>query len=586
MSRRRKRKPIASTERSSSTPWWRSTFAVAFAGAALLWMAFSPLQWTWLAWIAPVFWLYLVRSEELNGRPYVAIWLASTVHWLVMLYGVTLAHPLNHIGWVALCLYLAAYLPGFVALTRIAVHRFQISVVLAAPVVWTGLELLRGYLFTGFSFGNLAHTQVEWTQFIQVADLFGAYAVSFVVMLGAACLARMVPFHHESRVVWPLVPMIVVLTATLGYGHWRLKTAPSNSKANGTGVAANSIASSAIKVALIQRVIDTKFETDTERNRQAFDEYWQSTLDVRQEHPDLDLIIWPESVFSENNPEVQFDPDFFLPDDVAWTRQEVIDNLRSRQDAFRTKVQNVAAGVNRIWRNGTFETLDIRLLVGTETLRYRSDRLHVHNSALLINPDGEIVDRYYKMHPVMFGEYIPFASWFPIIYRMTPMSVGITPGTSPKAFQVAGTTLAPNICFESSVPNLIRHQVVELSQRGTPPDVLVNVTHDGWFFGSSILEHQFAATVFRAVELRRPILVAANAGISCWVDGSGQVRARGPRRGPTVIIANVQRDGRKSGYTLWGDLPVASCLLACLVLLASEVRIWATKIAIPVASWE
>jgi apolipoprotein N-acyltransferase len=249
----------------------------------MLWAAFPPIEWTWLAWFAPIFWISLIRSKELGGRrPYRAIWLAGSVHWLAMLQGVRLAHPLNHVGWVALSLYLAAYLPCFVALSRIAVQRFRVSVVLAAPLVWTGLELLRGRLLTGFSFGMLAHTQVEWTHLIQISDLFGAYGVSFVVLLVAACVTRMLPIDDRPRAIWPLLPLIVVLAGTLGYGHLRLASAPSDHAANAVGAPQNSPAARPLKVALIQRAIDTKFEPDSQRNLDTFDQYWKATLEARQ----------------------------------------------------------------------------------------------------------------------------------------------------------------------------------------------------------------------------------------------------------------------------------------------------------------
>jgi apolipoprotein N-acyltransferase len=557
MGHRRKSKPLASNP---GTPFWRSTFVLSLAGGAMLWAAFPPIGAMWLAWFAPVFWLVLIRSNQLAGRrPYFAMWLASSVYWLAMLYGVTKAHPLNYLGWMALSLYLAAYLPCFVALTRIAVHRYRLSVILAAPVVWTGLELLRGHLLTGFSMGMVAHTQVEWTRLIQISDLLGAYGVSFVVLLVAASLARILPVNNEPRAVWPLVPLSVVLATTLGYGHWRMATAPTP-------------ATTPLKVALIQRVVDTKFEFDPDRNLDAFQQYWDAMLKARQENPDLNLIIWPESVFSENNPEVHCEPDFFLPEDVEVSRTEFLSRFEKRKTAFHDKLHSAATNANRRWRDGEFETLDIYLLVGTETIKFGAEKMQAFNSALLINPAGEIVNRYYKMHPVMFGEYIPLGDWLPLIYKVAPMSQGVTPGERPAAFDVAGKTLAPSICFESSVPHLIRRQVVELSRQDVSPDILVNITHDGWFFGTSILDHQFAGSVFRAVELRRPVLVAANAGISCWVDGSGTIQARGPRRGNDVIIAHVKTDRRVSGYERWGDLPVGVCLVACFLLFAAEVR--------------
>ena len=176
------------------------------------------------------------------------------------------------------------------------------------------------------------------------------------------------------------------------------------------------------------------------------------------------------------------------------------------------------------------------------------------------------MNRYYKMHPVMFGEYLPFGDQFPWIYQWTPMQGGLTRGEGPTAFRIKGLRFSPSICFESTVPHLIRRQVRELDRAQQAPDVLINVTDDGWFWGSSVLDLQLACAVFRAVELRRPFLVAANTGISAWIDGNGSIRERGPRRDSRILFAHLSRDGRSSLFAWWGDIPAALCLGMCLVL--------------------
>ena len=65
----------------------------------------------------------------------------------------------------------------------------RIPLWLAAPVVWTGLELARAHVLTGFLMASLAHTQVKWTMLIQISDVVGEYGVDFVVMLVAASIA-------------------------------------------------------------------------------------------------------------------------------------------------------------------------------------------------------------------------------------------------------------------------------------------------------------------------------------------------------------------------------------------------------------
>jgi apolipoprotein N-acyltransferase len=207
------------------------------------------------------------------------------------------------------------------------------------------------------------------------------------------------------------------------------------------------------------------------------------------------------------------------------------------------------------------------LLVGTTTwVTGPGNKEANYNSALLADPAGNVVGRYYKQHAVMFGEYIPLGDKLPWIYALTPMPRGMSVGDGPTALQVAGLTMSPSICFESVVPHLIRSQVIDLAKAGTPADVLVNVTNDGWFWGSSILDLHFRCSVFRAIENRKPVIVAANTGFSTWIDGSGRIRAVGPRRATAVLTAEVRPDGRTSPYHTLGDWPAALCGIFCLVL--------------------
>jgi apolipoprotein N-acyltransferase len=64
--------------------------------------------------------------------------------------------------------------------------------------------------------------------------------------------------------------------------------------------------------------------------------------------------------------------------------------------------------------------------------------------------------------------------------------------------------ISPNICYESVLPHVIRRQINTLQAEGKEPDVLVNLTNDGWFWGSSELDLHLACGIFRAVECRKP----------------------------------------------------------------------------------
>jgi len=80
--------------------------------------------------------------------------------------------------------------------------------------------------------------------------------------------------------------------------------------------------------------------------------------------------------------------------------------------------------------------------------------------------------------------------------------------------------------------HVIRSQINTLAAEGKEPDVLVNLTNDGWFWGSSELDLHLACGVFRAVECRKPFLIAANTGFSAWIDSDGRIQQQGPAAGP------------------------------------------------------
>lgn len=518
----------------------------------VLWTAFPPLGWWPVAWLAPAVWVVLARMEKLPGRrPYRAIWAAGLIHWLVLLAWVRLAHWSAWFGWWALCLYLSIYLPLFIALTRIAVRRLGISVVLAAPIAWTGLELARGYILTGFSIGLLGHTQGHWTRLIQLSDATGAYGVSFLVMLFAAGLARTIPLDSAERrwSVWPLASAAAAVSAALLYGEYRLRQ-PATADAG------------PVHVALIQGSIDVEFGKD--QRRESVEQYRDLSLKACREHTDLDLIVWPESMFAYWAPHVTYDAQ-------APTDPEYKEQLDQGVRLFENAVLDLHTQHRAVLQQKLGRDVEVpAFVVCTETVHFEPKKIHRYNTAVLINSQGVMTGYYNKMHPVMFGEYVPWGDWFPWVYRLTPLGSGLTPGESPAVFPVGGVRFSPSICFESTVPHLIRSQVADLAQRRQSADVLVNLTNDGWFRGSAGLDMHLVCSLFRAVETRKPVLIAANTGFSAWIDSAGRVLRQGPRRRTGIMVVDVRADGRTSPYVRWGDLAAGVCLLFCVVALVAE----------------
>ena len=414
-----------------------------------------------------------------------------------------------------------------------AVHRLHWPVILAAPLVWAGLELLQARLLTGFNMAALGNSQYRWIELIQIADLAGNYAVGFVVIMGAASLARMLPCQTQRYAVWPLAPLGLMLVAVLGYGHWRTR---------------HEEVRLGPRVALIQGSVDTELKHDPARQALIQEQYSELSLDALRNKPRPDLIVWPETMY--RNPLLTCSDDVQPPGEWRGSAEEFKQELARRQNAISEDAR---------W-------LRVPLLLGIDVAHYGLARMERYNSALFINHDGTLGPRYDKMHPVMFGEYVPFAQQFPWLCQFSPIGAGIDVGRDTPVFEVRGARLAANICYESCLPHLIRNQVAALRQAGREPDILVNLTNDGWFWGSSELDLHLMCGVMRAVECRKPLLVAANTGFSASIDADGQIIAQGPRRDTAVIIADVRLDDRTSRYVDWGDWPAGMCLGACLML--------------------
>lgn len=543
--------------------WTRSPMVLSLLSGLLLWASFPPLGWWPLAWIAPVGWLTLIRDESMSGRRlYRAVAASGFLHWLMLLHGIRLAHPALYLGWIALAGYLAVYPVLFVGLTRIAVHRWRMSIILAAPVVWTGLELVRGHAITGFSMALLGHTQVSRTTLLQIADVFGGYGVSLLVMLVAASATRTLPAvtgtpgADRSRwSLWPLLPASIMLAGTIAYGVYQLHV-----------VGHQATPREPLRIALVQGSFDTIFQFDPDRDRNVFLRYRQLSEHAVAQHPNVQLVVWPESMFSGDVGEVLTVGPVSVPPDVPLPLEEYRQRVRTRALTFSYKVEEVARrmNANRAAHEKT-SPAGVYLIVGTDTLQLGGVDVRRYNSALCISPEGQVTGRYYKMHRVMFGEYLPWGDVFPWLYRITPMMAGLEAGREPQCFRVHGWCLSPSICFESTVPHLIRAQLEELRKSNRSPDLLVNVTNDGWFWGSNILDLQLACSVFRAIENRLPMLVAANTGISAVVDSDGRVQQQGPRRSESVLYTEVGDDGRISCYRRIGDIPAGLCAWFCFV---------------------
>jgi apolipoprotein N-acyltransferase len=189
-----------------------------------------------------------------------------------------------------------------------------------------------------------------------------------------------------------------------------------------------------------------------------------------------------------------------------------------------------------------------------------------YNSVFQMDARGVVLVRYDKRHLVPFGEYIPMRSVLFFLSKLTEGEGNFSTGTSPALFRVDGQPVAASICYEALFPALIREGVVEGATW------LVNVTNDAWFGDTVAPLQHLAMARMRCVEFRRPMVRAANSGISAAIDADGGVAAFLGlfRRG--VLVAWVRPATGETVYAKTGEIFGISCSILTILAFIFPLR--------------
>jgi apolipoprotein N-acyltransferase len=488
-----------------------------------------------LAWLSPALLLLGVAGLEPRQaakRGFLAGWLAhsAVLHWIwivTVVYGHV--NPLlGVIGPLGIGAWIGLFSAGFAALAALlarAVASGGRPPWLASPFVlaalWTALDHLRCFLFGGFPWATIGYAQHGNDPLMAWAPIGGVYALSFVTVVGAAALARVVAMRRVDA--WAGWGLVVVAAAHAGGLGLRALEAPDPGDT--------------VRVAVLQGNIEQGAKWTPESYDRTLRRYAELTRQAAAR--DAEVIVWPETAVPG-----------WLGADGA--NGELLETL-----ARETGAQLVVGAVG-------FEQGGA------------SGQPSYFDSAFLIDPSGRFTDRYDKVHLVPFGEYLPFQQllgrFFKAIARGIA-SASVTPGVAPRAVEIlAGGVSLPvgvPICYELLFPDLVRGFVVDGGE------MLFAITNDAWY-GRTGAPFQFLAiTAMRSAENRVWTARAANTGVSAIIDARGRVRQRTAIFERDLLVADVPRRPDPVGgsfYTRHGDLFAGACWAVTLVAVG-----WARK---------
>ncbi len=388
---------------------------------------------------------------------------------------------------------------------------------LTLPFFWVAVEHLKSWFLTGFPWDLLGYSQYRILPLIQIADITGVYGISFlIVCVNCALLGIIRKLMHKGRMPWAEIALAVLLfAAAWAYGEKRLqelRDGPEGDK---------------VQVALVQPNISQDVKWDPAYLDETLEKFSRLTRQAAAGRPAL--VMWPESAT----------PFFFQSEDTY--RARVADIVRELGGAY--------------------------LLFGSPSWQQSAGgSLSYHNSAFLIGPGAEIAGRYDKQHLVPYGEYVPFARFFPFIQKMVEGIGDFSPGEPAKLIGLPRCPLGTAICYEIIFPDLVR-QFAKAGAR-----IIINITNDAWFGQTSAPYQHLAIASLRAVESRRYIARCANTGISAVIDPTGAVVRQTALFSEAVLAEPLYCRDEITFYARSGDVFSWCCWAFSLVVLLTARR--------------
>ena len=376
-----------------------------------------------------------------------------------------------------------------------------------APFLWVALEFLRGNLpIIAFPWNLIGYAASGNLALVQLTTVTGIYGLSFVVAGYGALLAYAILSGRQLAWKSLIVATAVLIFIAVG-GRFFVPNATPR---------------------YIAHLVQTDFAQSytyppdwMQTHARDLDQLERISIGAARDVPGV--IVWPEvpAPFSLQ------DPNFAG---------------RARQIA-RDSGQNFLVGVEDWKRNAAGKWI-------------------ATNSAVLLDPAGQRIFTYDKIHLVPFGEYVPLRKWLTFAGKLTADIGDFTPGTEYRVGRLPGGTFSVFVCYEGVLPGAVRR----FTANGA--DLLINISNDGWFGRSAApAQHVMMARV-RAVENRRWLLRDTNNGYTIDVDPYGRTVAKLPTDVRTELEAPYDFRSGLTLYARFGNWLPWLCVIAAILLLS------------------
>jgi apolipoprotein N-acyltransferase len=536
---------------------------ILFCSGMLMSASVPPLNWSVVAWFAliPLYWIICDQRMDkawIGGYFWGLGWGFTGFFWLreinpAIPYMLAPIMALFPAFWAmavpalrrGLVIPNDVQMQGFDAVdnftTPAPLKEFLYALALAAW--WCIMEWTRSNLLP---WNYLSTSQWRNLPLLQLCSITGTYGISFLLALTNITLAMAVKNGLKTKKYQRPIPfmltLIILMAAVMTGNHFSLKKQLDKS------------AKIAFDAALIQGNISQRRCANNAEAQEALDIYMKMSYEIAATKPKPDIIIWPETA---------------VPYPYRGAHP-LCRNYRFRIFSFIRKT-----GIPMLLGTIDFEDLPPGVKREPGTM----------NSAFLFENNGLFRAKYDKVHPVPFGEYVPFRSILPQwAVKAIDMNRDLTAGTSYQPLPLyPGVKAGISICFEDVFAYISRREALEGA------NILTVITNDAWYPKSSEPDQHLANAVFRAVETGLPMLRCGNNSASCLIQPNGFIsdcvfKVKDPKTGKERPAPEIR--GRKAGiirvavtakpeltfYTKYGDVFLLLCWI--LALIATVITAW------------
>jgi apolipoprotein N-acyltransferase len=573
------------------------TLAIILSGlmVAALVPPFSFAMFAWICLIPLLIAVWTLKGKHRAKKGFLIGYLAGAIAFGIQ---VSWLSTVSWLGPIVLAGYLALFFGAFGAFAatignpwnrdgKVSESPFRsLFTAFTHATVWAGLEWLRGWLFTGFGWNGLGVAFHDTLVISQAADLLGVTGLSLMLVFFQCVLVQVAHRLKKTasdgirRPRWDFAATALGVGFLIAYGLLRI--------AGESGKE-----SIPLKALLIQLNIPHEGATVLWPAEQVHMGYEDETLAALEAITKADEEKLKAAIGKSDEGEIELS----TPDWVLWPETALAGRIiRTDSGEWGSWRENLDT-ISRVREGGAFDLLYGVVEIEGEAREdglYQKEKAKIYNSIAIQNAAGDL-ETYRKRHLVIFGETIPFVESIPLLKKIYEQQAGAEyngsftagPSLDPLPAKLKGKDIGiiPAVCFEDTVPRLTRKFV------RPGPQIIVNLTNDGWFKESPAAAQHFANARFRAIELRRPMLRCANTGVSAAIDtiGStahpktGKPQVLTDETGSSFLRGNLLTEVKiplQPGFSLYAHIGDWGIILLSVIGLAAAVmerRIYPTK---------